>query len=220
MRKAFWFLIALPLLCLAGSAAAQTDPAWTEPFPPHRVIGNVYYVGSKGLASYLITTPQGHILINSSLETSVPLIKDSVEKLGFHFNDIKILLISHAHGDHCAGSARVKEMTGAKYFVMDADVPVIESGGRADFQYGASSNAHFKPTKSGPRAARWRRSAPGRYRAGRTSHARPHPRHHYLDHESQRWRQVIRRGNCGQSKCESRIQAGGQHTVSANCSGL
>lgn len=147
MRKDFWFLIALPLLCVAGSAAAQSDPAWTEPFPPHRVIGNVYYVGSKGLASYLITTPQGHILINSSLETSVPLIKDSVEKLGFHFSDIKILLISHAHGDHCAGSARIKEMTGARYFVMDSDVPVIESGGKADFQYGASSGAHFTPTK-------------------------------------------------------------------------
>jgi metallo-beta-lactamase class B len=147
MRKDVWFLIALPLLCLAGSAAAQSELAWTEPFPPHRVIGNVYYVGSKGLSSYLITTPQGHILINSSLETSVPLIKDSVGKLGFHFNDIKILLISHAHGDHCAGSARVKEMTGAKYFVMEADVPVIESGGNADFQYGASSNTHFQATK-------------------------------------------------------------------------
>ena len=77
----------------------------------------MYYVGSKGLASYLITTPQGHILINSNLESSVPLIKDSVEKLGFHFSDIKILLISHAHGDHCAGSARIKEMTGARYFL-------------------------------------------------------------------------------------------------------
>jgi len=135
MRKDFWFLIALPLLCLTASAAAQSDPAWTEPFPPHRVIGNVYYVGSKGLASYLIKTPQGHILINSSLESSVPLIKDSVEKLGFHFSDIKILLISHAHGDHCAGSARVKEMTGARYFV------------KGDFQYGASSNSRFRPTR-------------------------------------------------------------------------
>ncbi len=147
MRKDFWFLIALSLLCLTDMAAAQGDPAWIEPFPPHHIIGNVYYVGSKGLASYLITTLKGHILINSSLESSVPLIKESVQKLGFHFSDIKILLISHAHGDHCAGSARVKAMTGARYFVMDADVPVVESGGKADFQYGASSNAYFKATK-------------------------------------------------------------------------
>ena len=220
MRKDFWFVIALPLLCLAGSAAAQSDPAWTEPFPPHRVIGNVYYVGSKGLASYLITSRQGHILINSSLESSVPLIKDSVEKLGFHFSDIKILLISHAHGDHCAGSARIKEMTGAKYFVMDADVPVIESGGRADFQYGASSNALFPPTKV-DRALH----DGDEVRLGDTvliAHLTPgHTRRNdHLDHKSQRWRQVIRRGDCRQSKCESRIQAGRQRAVSANCSGL
>jgi metallo-beta-lactamase class B len=104
-------------------------------------------VGSKVLASYLVTTPQGHILINSSLESSVPLIRDSVEKLGFHFKDVKILLISHAHWDHCAGSALVKEWTGAKYFVMDGDVPVVESGGKADFQYGTSPEMLYKPAK-------------------------------------------------------------------------
>ena len=85
--------------------------------------------------------------MNIILETSLPLIKDGVEKLGFHFRDIKILLISHAHGDHCAGSARVKEMTGGKYLGRAADVPVSESGGKADFQYGASSNTHFQATK-------------------------------------------------------------------------
>ena len=138
---------AFVLLCLAGCVSGQSDPAWTEPFPPHRVIGNVYYVGSKGLASYLITTPQGHILINSDLESSVPLLKANVEKLGFHFSDVKILLISHAHWDHCAGSALVKEMTGAKYFVMEQDVPVVESGGKADFQYGSSPDNLFKPAK-------------------------------------------------------------------------
>jgi metallo-beta-lactamase class B len=126
---------------------AQMSAGWTTPFPAHRVIGNVYYVGSKGLASYLITTPQGHILINSSLDSSVPLIQESVEKLGFEFREVKILLISHAHFDHCAGSSRVKELTGAKYMVMDADVPVVESGGKADFQYGNLPEALYKAAK-------------------------------------------------------------------------
>jgi metallo-beta-lactamase class B len=99
------------------------------------------------LASYLITTSQGHILINSSLESSVPLIRDSVEKLGFHFSDVKILLISHAHWDHAAGSVEVKRLTGAKYMVMDADVPVIESGGKDDFQYGNSPGTLYPPSK-------------------------------------------------------------------------
>ncbi len=129
----------------ATPALATAD--WTTPFPAHRVMGNIYYVGSKGLASYLITTPRGHILINSSLDASVPLIQASVEKLGFKFSDVKILLISHAHFDHCAGSARVKELTGAKYMVMDADVPVVESGGKTDFQYGGIAEDLYKPAK-------------------------------------------------------------------------
>jgi metallo-beta-lactamase class B len=138
---------ALVTAAFAAAVSAQSQAGWTDEFPPHRVVGNVYYVGSKGLASYLITTPQGHILINSSLEASVPLIQASVEKLGFRFRDVKILLISHAHFDHCAGSARIKELTGAKYMVMDADVPVVESGGKADFQYGNSADTLYKPAK-------------------------------------------------------------------------
>ena len=136
----FFFCIVMfcvPALC------AQTNPAWTEPIPPFRIIGNVYYVGSKGLASYLITTSHGLILINSNLESSVPLIRQNVEKLGFKFSGIKILLISHAHWDHCAGSALIKKLTAAKYMVMDADVPVVESGGKADFQYGKSRESRF-----------------------------------------------------------------------------
>ncbi len=108
---------------------------WTEPFPAHRMIGNIYYVGSRGLASYLITTPAGHILINSNLTSSTPLIRESIEKLGFRFNDVKILLISHAHFDHDGASAEVKKLTGAQYMVMDGDVDVVESGGKKDFQY-------------------------------------------------------------------------------------
>jgi len=126
---------------------AQDNPEWTTNHTPFRAVGNVYYVGSKDLASYLITTPQGHILINSSLTSSVPLIEKNVEALGFHFKDVKILLISHAHWDHAAGSAEIKRLTGAKYMVMDSDVPVVESGGKTDFQYGSEPESHFPPTK-------------------------------------------------------------------------
>jgi metallo-beta-lactamase class B len=136
----------LAVVSFAGKVAAQNDPSWTEPFSPFRIAGNLYYVGSKGLANYLITTPKGHILINSDLEANIPLIRASVEKLGFKFSDIKILLISHAHWDHDAGSALLKELTGAKYMVMDADVPVVESGGKSDFQYNTAEYL-YRPTK-------------------------------------------------------------------------
>jgi metallo-beta-lactamase class B len=130
-------LLAQPPTDVVQANATLPGPAdWRESFPAHRVIGNVYYIGSRGLASYLITTPAGHILINSNLTTSVPLIRESIEKLGFHFSDLRILLISHAHFDHDAGSAEVKKLTGAKYMVMDEDVSVVESGGKSDFQYG------------------------------------------------------------------------------------
>ena len=138
-------MVAVLLTC-GGSAAAQTGD-WTEPFPPFRIAGNLYYVGSRGLASYLVTTAAGHILINSDLEANVPMIRSSVEKLGFRYNDIRILLISHAHWDHSAGSALVKQQTGATYMVMAADVPVIESGGKADFHYSGDPTTHFPPAK-------------------------------------------------------------------------
>lgn len=140
-------VMALAVIGAAPRLVAQGDPTWTEPFPPFRIVANLYYVGSKGLASYLITTPQGHILINSDLEANVPLIRDSVEKLGFRFTDIRILLISHAHWDHNAGSAMIKQLTGAKYMVMDGDVSVVESGGKSDFQYGNTPTSLYPPTK-------------------------------------------------------------------------
>lgn len=144
------FLLSLIFACTAavqtGTAHAE-NPDWTAPQKPFKIIANIYYVGSKDLASYLITTPEGHILINSSLASSVPLIRKSVEALGFRFADVKILLISHAHFDHCAGSASIKELTGAKYMVMDADVREVESGGASDFQYGRDRASQFRPTK-------------------------------------------------------------------------
>jgi metallo-beta-lactamase class B len=116
-------------------------------FPAFHIAGNLYYVGTDDLANYLIVTPKGNILINSDLEANVPMIKASIEKLGFKFSDTKILLISHAHLDHAEGSKLIKELTKAKYMVMDADVAVIQSGGKADFNYGKDPSMRFPPAK-------------------------------------------------------------------------
>jgi metallo-beta-lactamase class B len=103
-----------------GTAADQL-----EPFPPHRIVGNIYYVGSKTLSSFLIVTPQGNILINTAFEANVPAIAKSVAQLGFRFADIKIILGNHAHGDHMEGDALAKQMTGARVMVMAEDVPAL-----------------------------------------------------------------------------------------------
>jgi metallo-beta-lactamase class B len=143
MKPALLFALTLSSATLYAQGSAQNG--WMEPFPPYKVIGNVYYVGSRGLSTYLITTPEGHIVINSSFEKNVPMIRESIEKLGFKFSDVKILLISHAHGDHCAGSALFKELTGAKYMVMAEDVPEIEAGGKGNFQN--PDRASYPPVK-------------------------------------------------------------------------
>ena len=137
-QKTIW--CGLLALLVAGTLHAQDQP-------PFRIAGNLYYVGTNDLASYLITTPAGHILINSTLEENVPLIERSVTQLGFKFADIKILLISHAHWDHDAGSASVKRLTGATYMVMAGDVDVVESGGKTDFHYGNQPSSLYPATK-------------------------------------------------------------------------
>jgi metallo-beta-lactamase class B len=141
------FFVRCALIAVAASTLAAQTPSWSEPFPAHRIAGNLYYVGTRGLASYLITTPEGHILINSDLENTVPMIEASIAKLGFKFGHVKILLVSHAHWDHNAGSALIKERTGAKYMVMEPDVAVTEDGGKSDFQYGKSPESQYRPTK-------------------------------------------------------------------------
>jgi len=132
-------------LLLAASAALHADfnPDWNKPVQPYRVVSNIYYVGTNYLASFLIVTPGGNILINPDFEESVPLIRASVEKLGYRFSDIKIILMSHAHDDHAAGSAAAKKLSGGKLMVMDADVAEVEAGGAGDFQY----NSRWAPTK-------------------------------------------------------------------------
>ena len=137
--------LALTALVIALPLSAQIPADWTTPFPPFRVAGNLYYVGSKDLAAYLIVTPKGNILINSNLASSPGLILKSVESLGFRFSDIKILLISHAHYDHCAGSAEIQQLTGAEYDVMSGDEEVVASGGKWDFQYGKDWRMRYLP---------------------------------------------------------------------------
>lgn len=146
-RGPTWWKMSVLWAVLTCSSLAQNPPEWLEPYPPFKIADNLYWVGSKDLASYLVVTPQGCILLNSSLEASVPLIQASVEQLGFKFTDIKILLISHGHWDHDAGSALVKQLTGATYMVMEPDVPVVESGGRADFYYGSFPASLYPPAK-------------------------------------------------------------------------
>jgi len=141
------FLLLFFAAVSTGRAAIPDPLEWHEAYPPFHIAGPLYYVGTKDLAVYLIATPKGAILINSTLEDNVPKIQASVEQLGFKFGDIKILLISHAHWDHCAGSARIKSLTGASYMVMEGDVSVVESGGRTDFEYGDVPATWFPATK-------------------------------------------------------------------------
>ena len=113
-----------PRSILARNMGSEEDQ--TTAFAPHKVVGNIYYVGTRTLSSFLITTPQGHILINSTYERNVRTIENSVKQLGFKFSDVRILLGTHAHGDHQEGDALVKELTGAEVLVMQEDVPALE----------------------------------------------------------------------------------------------
>ena len=147
LRRALVTVIVLLVLVIGQRSALTQANDWLEPFPPFRIAGNLYYVGSRGLASYLVATSEGHILINSDLEANVPMLRASIEKLGFQYTDVRILLISHAHWDHNAGSALIKKQTGARYMVMAEDVPAVESGGKTDFQYGSDKSTYYPPTK-------------------------------------------------------------------------
>jgi metallo-beta-lactamase class B len=138
------FLTFGALFLWCGMLQGDFTAKWNQPLKPYRIISNVYYVGTNYLASFLITTDEGNILINPDYKESVPLIRRSVEELGFRFSDTKIILISHAHDDHAAGCALAKRLTGARLMVMKADVAEIEAGGAGDFQY---ASQHWPPVK-------------------------------------------------------------------------
>src|SRR5579864_978842 len=118
MLRLLALFAALPLLAVA------------QGFPPHRIIGNVYYVGDSDLASFLIVTGKGDILINTGFIFSVPEIRARMQTLKFRFADIKILLVTHAHSDHAAEMAKIKRLTGAKMLAIEQEVPLLETGGK------------------------------------------------------------------------------------------
>jgi metallo-beta-lactamase class B len=133
-------LVAAVLLLGATAATRQSDDAtrraWNRPVEPFRVAGNIYYVGVAGVASFLITTPDGHILLDGGFEESVPRIEEGVRKLGFKLADVKFIINSHAHFDHAGGLAGLKRSTGAKLLISEADAPLVAAGGSGDFYWG------------------------------------------------------------------------------------
>lgn len=137
----------LGTLCAFAQLGVPQNADWTKPFPPFKIIGNVYWVGTYDLSTYLITTPQGNILINTGFPETLPLIKSGVEQLGFKLSDTKILTATHAHGDHVAAMAELKKMTGAKMVMSEQDADVLESGGKTDFRFGDTAQARFEPVK-------------------------------------------------------------------------
>jgi metallo-beta-lactamase class B len=137
-------LLSVGALCTA-TAVAENPADWTTPLPPFQIADHLYYVGSRDLAAYLITTPAGNILLNANLTSSPPQIRASVEKLGFRWADIKLLLNSQAHFDHSGGAAEIRRETHAQLLVMQGDAAVMESGGATDFLAATGSVARFPP---------------------------------------------------------------------------
>src|SRR5512146_2519975 len=135
MKSALCVVTLLFSVCLFG----QSNPewrSWNQPVQPFRIIGNIYYVGASDVTSFLITSPQGHILLDGGFVETAPMIRDNIRKLGFKPEDVKYLINSHAHFDHAAGLAQLKKWTGAKFVASREDGALIARGGRGDFAWG------------------------------------------------------------------------------------
>ena len=124
--------VACCLVLVATAPLAAQREGWTRPFPAHRVIGNLYAVGTYDLGIFLVTSEDGHILINTGLEDSTSLIRENIESLGFRLEDVKILLTLQVHWDHAAALAEIKEFTGAQMWATAGDAPFLEDGGLSD----------------------------------------------------------------------------------------
>lgn len=151
-RSALFYCGLLALLCPAARAQSACPPedfpapaAWTNAYPGYRVIGNLYVVGPDDLSVFLITTPAGHILINTGLEDSTAIIRDNMKQLGFQLQDVRKLLVMQSHFDHAAALAEIKSLTGAKMLATAKDARVLEDGGTSDPHFGACQALQFKP---------------------------------------------------------------------------
>ena len=133
------------LLAIVALQLGAQPEGWTQPFPGHRVIGNLYAVGTHDLGVFLITSDEGHILINTALSESTPLIRRNIESLGFRMDDIRILLSMQAHWDHTAALAEIKRTTGARMWATAGDAPVLEDGGFSDPHFGGRES--FEPVE-------------------------------------------------------------------------
>lgn len=143
------FAPALGLLALLAIASpAHDDPdGWREPIAPTKLIGPIHYVGTRGLAAYLIATPAGHILIDGGVPVGGPLIVKSIEALGFAPHDVEILLTTQAHFDHVGSLAHLKAATGARVVVMQGDEGLLRLGGATDYLMGSDARYHFPPVE-------------------------------------------------------------------------
>jgi metallo-beta-lactamase class B len=138
-------LVLVLVLAFAARAGAQGNASWTQPFEPFRIAGNLYYVGTRGVSSFLFVTPAGNILVDTGLDEAVPTVRANVEKLGFKLADIKIILASHAHFDHVGGHASMQQLTGATVMALGDDATAISSG----VDNSALGAAGWKPAKVG-----------------------------------------------------------------------
>jgi metallo-beta-lactamase class B len=144
MFTAFVMLASMLSFWAAGGRQAAFADAWTARTPPVRVIDNIYYVGTMDLASYLITTPAGHIVIDTGVKGNAEAVSASIASLGFNARDVRIILTTQAHFDHVGAHARMKELTGARVLVSAADAPIVGSGGKGDYLFGP--DYYFPPT--------------------------------------------------------------------------
>jgi metallo-beta-lactamase class B len=163
MNKTALALTLVSSLLLVSPLAAQGPPPpgddasiqstaqalkWHQPAEPMKVVGPIHFVGTRGLDAWLITTPEGHLLLNSGLPGSGPMIEESIRKLGFKPADVKLLLTCHAHVDHVGGHAYLKKVTGAQVAMMGPEAELLQSGGQGDFRYGSSPEFRFEPVKT------------------------------------------------------------------------